>query len=194
MGSFAAALAVALSGCQSGMTYGTGKSPGMQTVQDITGIATLSSAAKEPIDYKPRPKIVAPPNVADLPPPADGSAASLASNWPVDPDTQRAKVLADAAAREASGKPVPFFRVPNSPNTQTARDENVPLTAEEIAAARKAFADARGAVAVDENGNPVRRYLTDPPSEYRIPDPTAPVEIPTKAKKKRTFLWWSWLE
>jgi hypothetical protein len=84
--------------------------------------------------------------------------------------------------------------VPNSPNTQTVRDENVPLTAEEIAAARKAFADARGAVAVDENGNPVRRYLTDPPSEYRIPDPTAPVEIPTKAKKKRTFLWWSWLE
>jgi hypothetical protein len=57
-------------------------------------------------------------------------------------------------------------------------------------AAKKMFADARGAVAVDENGQPVRRYLTDPPSEYRMPDPTAPVEITAKPAPKKKFKWW----
>lgn len=197
-GALSAGLAIGLSGCQSAMTYGTGKAPGMQTVEDLVGIAALSTATKEPIDYKPRPKIVAPPTTATLPPPSDGNTTALASNWPVDPDAQAAKIRADAAAREATGAPTPFFRVPKGPDDGQPvvydRDpEKEALgTAEQSAAARKLFADARGAIAVDENGNPVRRYLTDPPSEYRIPDPTAPVEIIDKPKKKRKFLWWSW--
>ena len=55
--------------------------------------------------------------------------------------------------------------------------------------AKKLFAEAKG-IAVDENGQPVRRYLSDPPSEYRVPDPTAPVVITDKPKKKKFKWWW----
>ncbi|MCP4306918.1 MAG: hypothetical protein GY788_18975, partial [bacterium] len=40
--------------------------------------------------------------------------------------------------------------------------------------------------AVDANGNPVRTTLTEPPAEYRVPDPTAPEEF-TAAKDEK---WW----
>lgn len=192
---FFAGLGLALAGCQSGMTYGTGKSPGAQTLEDITGIASITNAPKEPIDYKPRPNLVAPPTVAELPPPTDPSAPVLAANWPVDPDVQRAQIKADIAAREEAGLPLPTFSLPkgsSQPTTTGSVDPSKPMTAEEIANVRRAFAEARGTVAVDENGNPVRRYLTDPPNEYRAPDPESPVTLAEMPKKKRKFLWWSW--
>lgn len=192
-------LAAAVSGCTN--TYGTGKSPGLQTVEDIVGIAALSNEPKEPIDYRPRAAIVAPPDTSALPPPGAGDTAPLAANWPVDPDAQRAQLRADAAAREAAGLPTPKFSLPKSEQTgpvvmRDAESEALASTAAGGATAgnrdevRKLFADARGGVAVDENGNPVRRYLTDPPAEYRMPDPTAPVEIVEKPKPKKPFKWW----
>lgn len=194
-GVLSAVVTVALAGCQSGNTYGTGTSPGLQTIEDLVGIAALSNEKKEPIDYRPRPKIVTPPTVGELPPPSDGSPPMLASNWPVDPDVQAAQIRADAAAREARGEPTPRFSLPASPQSDqpiVMRDPEAEAmsTPEQKAEARKLFADARGAVAVDENGNPVRRYLSDPPTEYRIPDPTAPVEIVDKPKPKRKWKWW----
>lgn len=188
-----AAMAVALAACQSN-TYGTGRSPGLQTVEDIVGIAALSNEKREPIDYKPRPGIVAPPSTATLPAPGASGSTMVASNWPVDPDVQRAQLKADAAAREAAGLPTPKFSLPRSESTEPIRmrdpEAEAMSTPEQREAAKKMFADARGAVAVDENGMPVRRYLTDPPSEYRMPDPTAPVEIVDKPKPRKKFKWW----
>ena len=188
-------LAVTVVGCQSGMTYGTGKSPGMQTVEDIVGLSVMSSATKEPIEYKPRPPIVAPPTVASLPPPVDPNTTSsmVAANWPVDPDVQTQQIRDEIARREAAGEPLPDFRLPagSAPEPIEAITDR-PMTRAEIDEVRRRFADARGAVAVDASGNPVRRYLTDPPVEYRAPDPAAPVELADLPKKKRKFLWWSW--
>ena len=199
--SLTAVLALALAGCQSGMTYGTGKSPAAQTMEDLAGIAALGGPQKPVIDYQPRPKPVAPPDaaIAQLPPPGDAQAAALPADWPVDPDQQRARMKMDIAAREAAGLPLPKIKL--SPEQLRQPDTGVPnllrdpfeaatkpTTAEQSAKAKKLFADARGALAVDENGLPVRRYLSDPPSDYRAPDPTAPVEIIPKAKKK--FKWW----
>jgi hypothetical protein len=171
-------LALAQSACT---TYGTGTSPAIQTVEDLAGIASLSSK-KEPIDYKPRPKIVAPPSTAAQPPPS---------------------FQADVAAREKAGQPLPKVRLPSAP-----RDESfgpVPIAAERDPSAeampkpggnqqaKKLFADARASVAVDENGKPIRRYLSDPPPDYRMPDPTAPVEIIDKPSAKKKFKWpWQW--
>ena len=55
---------------------------------------------------------------------------------------------------------------------------------------KKLFADMKLAKSgsVDANGNPVRRYLTEPPADYRVPDPEAPTEI-TEKKKKTGFKW-----
>ena len=198
-GAVAIVAGLALAGCTTGNTYGTGKSPAMQTLEDLAGIAALSSAKREPIDYTPRPKIVAPPTVAELPAPGAGNTALLASNWPNDPDQVRAQIRADTAAREASGAPAPALRIPGAGVPKPGEINKMLLnidpsveatpTPEEQAGAKKLFADARG-VAVDENGNPIRRYLSDPPSEYRLPDPTAPVEIIDKPKAKKKFKWW----
>jgi hypothetical protein len=188
-----AGLALALAGCQSGMTYGTGKSPGLQTVEDMVGIAAISNERREPIDYRPRPAIVAPPTVGELPPPSTGNSAMLAANWPVDPDVQSAEIRAEIARRDAAGEPLPTFRLP--PRQQTANEQVVgdgPMTKEQIAELRKRFADARGSLAVDEYGNPVRRYLSDPPVEYRYEAETdGVVDVAVVQKKPRKFLWWT---
>jgi hypothetical protein len=183
--------ALALAGCNS-TTYGTGTSPGMQTIQDLTGLATMGGKQKEPIDYSARPKIVAPPSVAALPPP-ESDAPPAVANWPNDPDLLRAKVLAEADARNAAGKEVDYRLAKGATTTgaqQVAAVSDRPMTKEEEAKLKQAFADAKGGLAVDKDGNPIRRYLTDPPSEYRLPDPTAPVVTAAEVKKKKKFKWW----
>ena len=193
-GMAALAATLVLAGC-SGTTYGTGTSPGLQTVEDLAGIASLSSAKKDPIDYQPRPKVVLPPEMAALPAPTTAdSTTTVSADWPNDPDALRAKIRADAAAREASGAPTPEFKLPPgstpTPALANSRDSDAPLTPEEQAKVKKLFADARGGLAVDANGNPIRRYLTDPPPDYRVPDPTAPVAFDPATTKKKKFKWW----
>ena len=39
-------------------------------------------------------------------------------------------------------------------------------------------------------GDPEHSRFTDPPSDYRMPDPTAPVVIADKPKKKKFRWWW----
>lgn len=185
-----------LAGC-SGMTYGTGKSPGMQTLEDLAGIAAMSGQKKEPIDYTPRPKIVAPPTVAQLPPPGSENT-TLAANWPKDPDLQRAQIRAEADARgdaqvpkfdiKGLGAPAENKVNPMAYEKGRGMSDDTP-TAAERAAAKKLFAEMKG-VQLDANGMPVRRYLSDPPSEYRVPDPASPLEIDAKAKPKKKFKWW----
>src|SRR5690606_553030 len=82
-----ALLSLSLGGCISATTYGTGVSPGQQTIEDITGLVSFAGKKKPQIEYEPRPPIVAPPGKA-LPPPGESAAATVA-NWPVDPDKTR---------------------------------------------------------------------------------------------------------
>lgn len=205
----AAALAIGLGAC-SQTTYGTGTSPGMQTIQDLAGIADLSGSSKPPIKYEARPGLVAPPPGTPLPPPGS-EPKEVAGNWPVDPDAQAKRIKAEAAAREklcadplnqtkpecrdpgfrivpsqtASSQPSPtLLRNTNLHHGQQAADS----TPEQNAQAMKLFAEAKGQVAVDQNGKPIRRYLTDPPSDYRVPDPNAPVTFDNKPKVKK----WHW--
>ena len=180
--------ASALAGCTTGNTYGTGTSPGMQTLKDITGVAGLSPKDKEPIDYTPRPKIVAPPADAALPLPATAATTQTAANWPNDPDLLRAKVKADAETREATGSPQ--LQLPKARTIDGGYQPiDAGLTKEQIEEVRKQMAAAKGGMAVDANGNPVRKYLTDPPNEYRVADPNAPIAV-AEVKKKKKFKWW----
>ena len=198
------AATVALAACN-GTTYGTGKSPGLQTMEDIVGIASLSNDKKEPIDYEPRPPVVAPPTTAALPPPGGGSP--VASNWPSDPD-ERAKAMQVSAEKVTYGEgdlPLnskdPVFRLPPRPKSDQPNPmlldidpgEAAHTTREQADLAKKLAADARGSIAVDEFGNPVRRYLSEPPAEYLAHDPDSPVEITDKPKDKKKFKWpWQW--
>jgi hypothetical protein len=200
------ALGFVLGAC-SQTTYGTGTTPGQQTLEDLAGIAAFGAPKKDPIDYKARPAIVPPPKGAPLPPPEDSTAAIASANWPKDPDVEEKKFKADVAARSTGyydeenlpfGEKDPKFSLPGGqqpgqePNlAKMERDQEKEAigTPEQDAQAKKLFADSRGLVAVDAEGKPIRRYLTDPPVEYRAPDPNAPVEIEAKPQKKKAWKW-----
>ena len=51
---------------------------------------------------------------------------------------------------------------------------------------RKLIASAKTSASLDANGNPIRKTLSEPPVNYREPDPNAPTEF--KSVKKH----WPW--
>ncbi|MHA1158085.1 MAG: hypothetical protein ACTSP2_04990 [Alphaproteobacteria bacterium] len=189
-----------MAGCN-GTTYGTGRSPGMQTLKDFAGLAALGGDKEEPIDYSARAPVVAPPDASALPPP--GGATRIGStDWPDDPDVRAERIRQQVAVQSqqigSNGRPrySPNFRLPPGASPpQPARrpdisaSEAARLTPEQKERALKAFADARRNLEFDADGNPVRRYLSDPPAEYRVGDPDAPVEVTKKCPKKGKFRW-----
>lgn len=193
-------VATVLTGCSS-MTYGTGTSPGKQTFNDITGLVSLGGTKQPKIDYASRPPIVAPPKAAALPEP--GATTSVATNWPRDPDEiARARKDAEAdAPREDPGVAAlkdPGWRLPpgaektvnerRDPNMTAAIEAAKPVRDQNERAKKMIAAAKTGAAGkVDANGNPIRTTLTEPPADYRQPDPTSPQEFSAKQKKKR---WW----
>lgn len=197
--------AFALGGCGSMTTYGTGTTAAQQTVEDITGILAIggSNKGEDPIDYEPRPPIVEPPT-ATLPPPGSDTSATVAGNWPVDPDEERERIDALVKERQEAGQSLKFT-VPEgtnkgnvNPTDPLARsDDDRGLQAQKLFKAKvngsydteeaqQLMANAKNAKigSFDENGNPVRRYLTEPPAPYREPDPESPVKVTEKPKKK----------
>ncbi len=183
-----AGIALLLAGCGSAMTYGTGTSPGAQTVEDIAGIVSLSGKKKEPIDYSPRAPIVAPPTTASLPPPGSSRAYASTQNWPQDPDELRKTMIKrqEEATKYGGTYEAPKFSTPGAGGT--ASPDQKKYTNAEI---RKMFADAKGnkAGSFDAEGRPVRKYLTEPPADYRQPDPNSPIAVDEKPKKKKKS-WW----
>ncbi len=183
--------ALALGAC--GTTYGTGVNPGAQTVKDLTGMLSLGAGGKNgpAIAYEARPPIVTPPSTASLPPPGSGETVQ---NWPTDPDVvAREQMLAKANQRSDSGTALvdPDFRLPKqkvdvvNEESTTQDDDLLALTGANKKSQQKLFATAKGGAAgqVDADGNPVRTALTEPPPEYRIPDPTAPEEFEAASKR-----------
>ncbi|MCB1487218.1 MAG: hypothetical protein KDJ88_07150 [Bauldia sp.] len=191
-------LAGVLGAC-SATTYGTGVGAGAQTMKDLTGIVSFGSKDSEPIDYEPRPGIVAPPPNAALPKP--GQAATPA-NWPKDPTataTAAGNEKVYASNRSGTKEDVlmdPGFKLPKADRIVYDDHSKDPNSAETLMRemkeqrgdAEKLFAKKNAAAggSVDENGNPVRTTLTEPPAEYRVPDPEAPEEFIAAKNEK----WW----
>jgi hypothetical protein len=189
---WAAALlaALALGGCSSTSTYGTGESPEVAIFREMTG--GMLSPRKEPVVYQPRAPLVLPPSAAQLPAPAPAAEVANAQ-WPDDPDQgadapklfgddtpgddvtqadyQRLKPLAGVARaqREAS-------RGANRGWSEQPAYEMVNTKKQ-----REAF---QAAVNDVEGISQERRYLTDPPDTVRQPAATAPQQFEEIDKKK----------
>lgn len=184
----AVAVLAGLAAACSGTTYGTGVSPEQQTVSDLMGIASLGASKTPPIDYRPRGNIVAPPNTTSLPTPGSGPSVAAVEqdpNWPKDPDVEeRERKEAKAAS---FGKPSPNFILPaGQTSIGNAQLANNTYDAQRRAEGKQAWDELHKAKrgSVDANGNPVRKYLTEPPVAYREPDPNAPMSDPPKKKTK----------
>jgi hypothetical protein len=189
-------LAGVLAGC-SATTYGTGVPAGTQTMTDFAQALQLG-VDKDPIDFSPRPPIVAPPSTATLPAPGSGgSTAALAANWPKDQDQQVANVKAQIAAAQANGTPINVKQSPGAKQDITAAidvnsPDNFKTTAEQDAEVKRLIAQ-ENSVPKDATGQPVRQYLSDPPPGYLAPDPNAPPPTQTAvADGKKGGLKWPW--
>lgn len=170
--------ALVLGGCVSSPTYGTGKRADEQLLSDVSDIFSIAPKTSNQIDYKPRPDLVKPPKeaTASLPAPQTSVVAS-SPVWPESPE-QRLKRLRDEATANRDN---PFYDSPIESDvksrpgvTSTARlydrgsFENT-NTANQRAAFNKRLAETK-------QGSPThRKYLSEPPVDYRAPAETAPV-------------------
>ena len=145
----------------------------MQLLTDIAGIATITPAAKEPIDYKPRPGIIAPASSAALPEPQE-SITKQEGVFPETPEMRRKRLRDEATANQNN----PLYRSPIV-NTGLGQVQDQVLTPEQQ---RERFRAAR---AVQDGAYDGRRFLSDPPAALKVPAETAPVGELGEAEKKK---------
>ncbi len=154
---------------------------------------------REPIRYKPRSPLAVPPS-SELPPPEDGNATTAAAGqWPVSPEQRDRQMLIEGFEKESArrdsraGERLSHDELQEGALTpemaQSARARrpyNRDVDTMEQSGRRLTPAEMKGQKAVlpsdaknlDENGVPVRKYLIEPPSEYRKPSPEAPLALP----------------
>ncbi len=181
-------------GCISTTTYGTGESPELAVFREIGGGifgGVLGKSESDPIRYEQRAPIVSPPE-ANLPEPAE-QVAAVNPDWPDDPDKRKRAELSDEVTPDYYKRVSPLARLTQnrggprcSPEDKDCDGFVSPAEANAYQAGHKKFA---AAVADVEGLNmEERKYLTDPPDEFRQPAETAPIEFDDIKRKKKGFL------
>jgi len=173
---------IALSGCVGGTTYGTGVSHEQQTLEGISDMFSLGSKKKKPIDYSARPDLVIPANTQKLPEPVEVESSTYDPNWPETPGQRIARIRGDAVKPHERSGEVPVEELLRKKDGIGIDRRKVPVgteldrdghglidemksgKSEKYRAAKKKLAYSTG---------PKRKYLTEPPEEYRTPADTA---------------------
>jgi hypothetical protein len=173
---------LALSGCMGSPTYGTDKTAGTQLADDLSGAFSFAPKRQTPIDYKPRAELVKPaPGQKEVLPPPQDSIQTASSAWPESPEQRRARLRADATAHQ------------DDPAYQAQIVDDVQSDPSSV---KKAMADSGSShpprwtpadsdkgraaeiqrrLAESKQGNPnTRKYLSEPPLDYRVAAGTAP--------------------
>ncbi|MGB7286510.1 MAG: hypothetical protein WBC71_06225 [Salaquimonas sp.] len=182
-----------LSGCIGGTTYGTGVTQEAQTVQDLSNILSLKRKKNNNIDYSSRPDLVV-PEQRQLVEPVDKQDTAQDPNWPETPEQRVARIRAEA--EEANGGSLteqirfanqekdfrstqPKGRLKAAPLGQGVPNISCDpdgiimrrCTSNEISKAVRAVRKKESGVS--DGTVTARRYLTEPPVEYRTPASTA---------------------
>ncbi len=162
----AGTFAIALSGCM-GPTYGTDTPATVQLFEDVSGAISLGSKQRDPIAYTPRPELVRPASLDVLPAP-QAAAQDANPAWPESPEQRLARVREEATANQDNN----LYRSPvNSGSRWQAGDRGVPpvenpqQTREEL---QRRMAESQQGSATQ------RRFLSEPPVNYRQPAESAP--------------------
>ncbi len=198
--SFAAAMAttLGLAACSGGSTYGTGTSQEVQLLKDVGGILTLGKGKekKERINYTARPKLVQAPNDGYLPAPVETASVTDDGSFPVDDEVRRARLrengydplAAASGAATGDGADDRTFLAPDDPNApkivrDRERTNSIAVNHTNIEdpglseKQRAAFLERQKRLS-SATGTAPRKYLTDPPVEYRTPAETAEIGNP----------------
>lgn len=204
VGALALIAASGLGGCISTATYGTGQAPETTLLHEATGgvFKKLDGKEEAAIDYEPRAALVIPP-AAQLPEPSPAPNQLAGGNWPTDHDQRGGEERGFIAEQGQTRAMTPEYTrrmkvlggIMGSRKTEQQRMATRQRRLQERDAA-KAFLAQRDkgreefatALAEAEGLNRTeRRYLTDPPSQYREPAPTAPTQFEDIEKKGGFF-------
>ena len=174
-----------VSGCVSSPTYGTDKTSTEQLTTDLTGMFSLKPKTGRYSEYKPRPELVKPTTAStDLPPPQENIVTASAEAWPESPEEKRARIRANATANRdnpdfepevindiSGGAP----RQPPATGGASGRAAEAGLGG--ATSSKKRSEEFKRQLAASQQGSPtVRKTLTEPPLEYRLPAETAPTD------------------
>jgi len=172
---------VLAAGCMSSPTYGTGRTANAQLTSDLSGMLSMKPQRSVAPDYKPRPELVKPASTTELPPPQESITAS-SPDWPESPEQKRARILAEISDEQGGNSAEPLvvddmggpkvakrgsFETPS----QRQDREAAPQSAQESRAARAEYNKRVAEASVSPTS---RKYLSEPPLEYRVPAATAP--------------------
>lgn len=177
--------AALLSGCLAGPTYGTGTGANVQLIEDVTGVLSVDNDQPQ-IAYTPRPELVQPPSTAVLPTPQVAATQGNAA-WPESPEQARARIRADATANQdivgyrPEGLAMPDKPARRATSPQQRRYDNAAFGqggASTIGLTTQGQRDEfNRRLTLRQQGDPTqRRYLSEPPVEYRTPEEGAPAD------------------
>ena len=185
-----------LAACSGSNTYGTGVSQEAQLLSDLSGIVALGPAErKKPIDYSARPKLVRAPADGTLPSPAEQGGGAESAYFPTNPEERQAArnarvakpwtrrdggidhtipedVDAPSASREAPYEP---WRGRADDGTGDREPSAAEMARNSIEGKKERLKRFREITGNGSLGTGPRRYLTQPPQEYRTPAETAAV-------------------
>ena len=166
----------AISGCMSSPTYGTGKTANEQLFSDLSDIASVSAAMPKDkgVKYPTRPGLVVPAqaNRDQLTQPQQSLASKDNPNWVESPEEARKRLAEEADDNKNNLNYRSPLASADSNRTKTS-------DAQQTAAYRAARSDMEGTY-IDQ-----RRYLVDPPEQYRkVDDPAALNDVGTPELKK----------
>lgn len=156
-----------LSGCMSGPTYGTDKTATEQLLQDVTGVISTDSltgrSREAEIAYTPRPELVRPASLEVLPEPQREIVAADSQAWPESPE-QRRKRLRDEATENRDD-----FSYRSPITMGSVAPGSINLTPEQRAELERRKRERNQGDATS------RKFLSEPPVTYRVPNETAAV-------------------
>lgn len=204
---------LALSGCMGSPTYGTDKTAGEQLAGDLSSAFSFAPKRGEKIDYKPRPELVkpAPGQKENLPPPQE-SIETASADWPESPEARRARLRADATAHQDD--PAYQSQIVDDVQTDPVAVKKAMAESGSSHPPRWSPADSdkgRAAeiqrrMAEGKQGDPnTRKYLSEPPLDYRVAASTAPQgelgedeykkerRLKKEAEGKKSGGWFDWL-
>jgi len=161
-------------------TYGTGKAADAQLAEDVSSMFSIKPKKQAQIDYKPRPELVKPAEgaVAALPAPQDNIVTASADGaWPESPEQRLARIRKTATENQDNIAFEPEVAMAMDNQSSAARqgagrgDHNLNGSMVSTAKQREEF---NRRLAMSQQGSATkRRFLSEPPLEYREPAATA---------------------
>ncbi|MTI00621.1 hypothetical protein [Roseibium sp. RKSG952] len=189
---------IALGACQA--ADGTNQAPDVALVNSVMSGLGAVDPNEKPIEYKPRAPLAMPSNPGSLPQPETQTAGRASENWPQNEKNQDLEDIKALYAGAGTMRNEPLtpeqmrgIKIEGAPAQQASAsrgsDEFITgkkMTPEQLRQqGEAATALSRDSTIATQNQLPRRRYLTDPPTEYSVPSPDAPMPEVVKVDQEK---------